>query len=88
MPLLPFAVQVIDGNLSRASTIDSTDNDEIREKIWLSPMTKAPPPKEMSTGQIDNTTNTIKNSVQHIVFYDEVSVPEMRIWSILLINSD
>ena len=30
------------------------------EEIWLSPMTKAPSPTEMSNGQSDNTNNTTK----------------------------
>ena len=33
---------------------------EKKEKIWLSPMTKAPTPTEMSKGQRDNTNNTTK----------------------------
>ena len=31
-----------------------------KEKIWLSPMTKAPTPTEMSKGQNDNTNNATK----------------------------
>ena len=30
------------------------------EEIWLSPMTKAPTPAEMSKGQSDNTNNATK----------------------------
>ena len=30
------------------------------EEIWLSPMTKAPTPTEMSKGQSDNTNNATK----------------------------
>ena len=33
---------------------------ENREEIWLSPMTKAPTPTEMSKGQSDNTNNATK----------------------------
>ena len=35
---------------------------EKKEEIWLSPMTKAPSPAEMSKGQSENTNNVIKNS--------------------------
>ena len=31
-----------------------------KEEIWLSPMTKAPTPTEMSKGQSDNTNNATK----------------------------
>ena len=31
-----------------------------KEEIWLSPMTKAPKPTEMSKGQSDNTNNATK----------------------------
>ena len=31
-----------------------------KEEIWLSPLTKAPTPAEMSKGQSDNTYNTTK----------------------------
>ena len=33
---------------------------EKKEEIWLSPMTKAPTPIEMSKGQSDNTNNVTK----------------------------
>ena len=33
---------------------------EEKEEIWLSPMTKAPTPTEMSKGQSDNTTKRHK----------------------------
>ena len=33
---------------------------EKKEEIWLSPMTKAPTPEEMSKGQSDNTNNATK----------------------------
>ena len=33
---------------------------EKKEEIWLSPMTKAPAPTEMSKGQSDNTNNATK----------------------------
>ena len=33
---------------------------EKKEEIWLSPMTKAPTPAEMSKGQSDNTNNATK----------------------------
>ena len=33
---------------------------EKKEEIWLSPMTKAPKPTEMSKGQSDNTNNATK----------------------------
>ena len=33
---------------------------EKKEEIWLSPMTKAPTPTEMSKGQTDNTNNATK----------------------------
>ena len=35
-------------------------NQEKKEEIWLSPMTKAPTPTEMSKGQSDNTNNVTK----------------------------
>ena len=31
-----------------------------KEEIWLSPMTEAPTPTEMSKGQSDNTNNATK----------------------------
>ena len=34
--------------------------EEIKEEIWLSPMTKAPTPTEMSKEQNDNTNNATK----------------------------
>ena len=34
-----------------------------KEEIWLSPMTKAPTPAEMSKGQSDNTNNATKSSI-------------------------
>ena len=33
---------------------------EKKEEIWLSPMTKAPNPTEMSKGKSDNTNNATK----------------------------
>ena len=33
---------------------------EKKEEIWLSPMTKAPTPAELSKGQNDNTNNATK----------------------------
>ena len=33
---------------------------EKKEEIWISPMTKAPTPTEMSKGQSDNTNNATK----------------------------
>ena len=33
---------------------------EKKEEIWLSPMTKAPTPTEMSKGQSDNINNATK----------------------------
>ena len=33
---------------------------EKKEEIWLSPMTNAPTPTEMSKGQSDNTNNATK----------------------------
>ena len=35
-------------------------DEEKKEEIWLSPMTKAPTPTEMSKGQSDNTNNATK----------------------------
>ena len=35
-----------------------------KEKIWPSPMTKAPTPTEMSKGQNDNTNNATKSSIK------------------------
>ena len=35
-----------------------------KEEIWLSPMTKAPTPTEMSKGQSDNTNNATKKIKQ------------------------
>ena len=37
---------------------------EKKEEIWLSPMTKAPTPTEMSKGQSDNTNNATKSSIK------------------------
>ena len=34
--------------------------EEKKEDIWLSPMTKAPTPTEMSKGQSDNANNATK----------------------------
>ena len=34
---------------------------EKKEEIWLSPVTKAPTPKEKSKKQCDNTKNATKN---------------------------
>ena len=39
---------------------DKTTYEEKKEEIWLSPMTKAPTPTEMSKGQSDNTNNATK----------------------------
>ena len=36
---------------------------EKKEEIWLSPMTKAPTPTEMSKGQNNNTNNATKSSI-------------------------
>ena len=36
---------------------------EKKEEIWLSPMTKAPTPTEMSKGQSDNTNNATKKTL-------------------------
>ena len=51
------------------STIQSAKKDnhlleEKKEEIWLSPMTKAPTPTEMSKGQTDNTNNATKSSIK------------------------
>ena len=35
-----------------------------KEEIWLSPMTKAPTPTEMSKGQSHNTNNATKSSIK------------------------
>ena len=35
-----------------------------KEEIWLSPMTKAPTPTEMSKGQSENTHNATKSSIK------------------------
>ena len=35
-------------------------HEEKKGEIWLSPMTKAPTPTEMSKGQSDNTNNATK----------------------------
>ena len=37
-------------------------NEEKKEKLWLSPRTKAPTPAEMSKGQSDNANNATKSS--------------------------
>ena len=37
---------------------------EKREEIWLSPMTKAPTPTEMSKGESDITNNATKSSIK------------------------
>ena len=41
--------------------------EEKKEEIWLSPMTKAPTPTEMSKGQSDNTNNATKKFEQTAV---------------------
>ena len=38
---------------------------EKKEEIWLSPMTKAPTPTEMSKRQSDNTNNATKKLQQN-----------------------
>ena len=40
--------------------ISSFPKSEKKEEIWLSPMTNAPTPTEMSKGQSDNTNNATK----------------------------
>ena len=40
------------------------ESEEKKEEIWLSPMTKAPTPTEMSKGQSDNTNNATKSSIK------------------------
>ena len=37
---------------------------EKKEEIWLSPITKAHTPTEMSKGQSDNTNNATKTSIK------------------------
>ena len=44
----------------RSSYLSLTLPQEKKEEIWLSPMTKAPTPTEMSKGQSDNTNNATK----------------------------
>ena len=39
-------------------------NKDKKEEIWLSPMTKAPTPTEMSKGQSENTNNATKSSIK------------------------
>ena len=41
-------------------TLECYRYQEKKEEIWLSPMTKAPTPTEMSKGQSDNTNNATK----------------------------
>ena len=51
------------GTLLQRSTLQpriSVDIKRKKEEIWLSPMTKAPTPTEMSKGQSDNTNNATK----------------------------
>ena len=40
--------------------ITTNSSKKKKEEIWLSPMTKAPTPTEMSKGQNDNTNNATK----------------------------
>ena len=46
-------------------------NNEKKEEFWLSPMTKAPTPAEMSKGQCDNTNNAT-NKFDYIVVADRL----------------
>ena len=46
--------------MQREKEGDLTQSEEKKEEIWLSPMTKAPTPTEMSKGQSDNTNNATK----------------------------
>ena len=49
---------VIIENMDYSLTYNTCE--ENKEKIWLSPITKAPTPTEMSKGQSDNTNNATK----------------------------
>ena len=51
---------------------------EKKEEIWLSPMTKAPTPTEMSKGQSDNTNNATKSSITHRYFKPLPYSPQER----------
>ena len=44
--------------------------EEKKEEIWLSPMTKAPTPAEMSKGQSDNTNNATTSSITQRLWTD------------------
>ena len=44
----------------RFSSLLIVFHEKKKEEIWLSPMTKAPTPTEMSKGQTDNTNNATK----------------------------
>ena len=45
-------------------TVELPCRQDKKEEIWLSPMTKAPTPTEMSKGQSDNTNNATKSSIK------------------------
>ena len=47
---------------------------DIKEEIWLSPMTEAPTPTEMSKGQSDNTNNATKK-------FDYTTIAD-RLWTV------
>ena len=43
-----------------------------KEEIWLSPITKAPTPTEMSKGQSDNTNNATKKVRLHFILFNVI----------------
>ena len=45
---------------------------EKKEEIWLSPMTKAPTPAEMSKGQSDNTNNVTTKKFDYTAVADRL----------------
>ena len=49
-------------------SLDCENGREKKEENWLSPMTKAPTPAEMSKGQSDNTNNVTKKARLHSGF--------------------
>ena len=58
---------------------------EKKEEIWLSPMTKAPIPTEMSKGQRDNTKTSPKSSITQRLWTDSgqsvgVSTVTQLVW--------
>ena len=58
---------------------------EKKKEIWLSPMTKAPTPTEMSKGQSDNTHNATSYFVKIIWCSHRFCKPPPFIWGCVLL---